>query len=112
MSCRLGQKLFKVFEQVGRSVEKVSHLSVNVLNWLGLSLIRLQNFKELLVDVRLLCKSVLGEFRDVSAFTLVPGLSCYPPLPIWQPTHLDLIHVADCMIELDRASLHVALLAW
>jgi hypothetical protein len=73
-------------------------------------LICLQNFKELLVDVRLLCKSVLSEFRHVSAFTLLPG-----PLAIatsiLQPTHLDLIHVADCMIELDRASLHVALLA-
>jgi hypothetical protein len=31
---------------------------------------------------------------------------------ILQPTHLDFIHVADCMIKLDRASLNVALLAW
>lgn len=59
LSCRLRKELFKVLEQVRCRVEKLRYLRVNILNRLGLTLISLQNLKELLVDVWLGCKPVL-----------------------------------------------------
>lgn len=59
LSCRFRQELLEVLEQVRCRVEELRHLCVNILDWLGLTLVRLQDLQELLVDVRLGCKAVL-----------------------------------------------------
>jgi len=51
--------LLEVFEEVGRAVEQMSDLAVNVLDRLRFALISLQDFKELFVDVWMSCEAIL-----------------------------------------------------
>jgi hypothetical protein len=51
--------LLEVFKKIRCRVEKSGDLRVDVLNGFLLSLIRLEDFKELLVDLRFVLKSVL-----------------------------------------------------
>ena len=39
--CRFWQELFEILQQIGSSVEKLGHLSINILNRLRLALVRL-----------------------------------------------------------------------
>lgn len=41
--CRLWQELLEVAQKIGRSLEQVGHLAVNVLNRFRLALVGLQN---------------------------------------------------------------------
>lgn len=56
----LRKELLKVLEEIRRRVEQTSNLGIDFLYWLRLSLVRLQNLKELLVNVGLLRITVLG----------------------------------------------------
>jgi len=59
-SCsRFWQELLEVSEEIRRGLEKMSDLTVHVLDWLRLALVSLEDFEELLVNVRLRGKSVL-----------------------------------------------------
>ena len=60
---RLGEKLLEVFKKVWRSLKQTSDLGIDVLDWLRLSLICLQNLKELLIDVWLLGETILFQVR-------------------------------------------------
>lgn len=51
MSGRLGKKLLEVFQEIRRCVEQLRNLPIHVLDGLGLSLVRLQDLQELLVDL-------------------------------------------------------------
>lgn len=54
-----GQKLLKVFEKIGRRVEKTGNLGIYVLNRLLLALIGLQYLEELFVNLGFVLKSIL-----------------------------------------------------
>jgi hypothetical protein len=55
----LWEKLFEVLKKVGSGVEQISNLSIYFLYRFRLSLISLQNFKELLINVGLLGVTIL-----------------------------------------------------
>lgn len=59
LRCRFRQKLFEVLKQVGSSVEKLRDLCINILYGFRLSLIGLQDVKELLVGLWLLNETIL-----------------------------------------------------
>ena len=59
LSGRFGEKLLEIFEQIGGAAKELGYLSVNVLNGFRLSLIGLEDLQELLVDLRVLGKSIL-----------------------------------------------------
>jgi hypothetical protein len=59
VSCRLRQKLLKVLKEVWSVSEQLCHLSINITYRFRLSLVSLQDFEELFVDVRLLSESIL-----------------------------------------------------
>jgi hypothetical protein len=61
---RFRQELLEIFQEIRSSVEKLSNLSVDVLDRLGLSLVGLQDLKELLVNLWGGRETVLG--RNVS----------------------------------------------
>lgn len=56
---RFWQKLFEIFQEVGIWMKKLCHLSIDILNWLGLALICLQNLKKLFIDLGLMAIAVL-----------------------------------------------------
>lgn len=60
LRCRFWQELFEVFQQIGSRVKEMSHLSVDVLDGLGFTLISLQYLQKLLVDVGLIGEAVLS----------------------------------------------------
>lgn len=59
LSGRFGKELFEIFQQIGSGVEERGNLSVDVLYGLLLSLIGLEDFEELLVNLGLVLETVL-----------------------------------------------------
>lgn len=59
MGRRFRQKLFEVFQQVRCAVEKLCDLGIHILDWFGFALVCLQDFEELLVNLRRTGEAVL-----------------------------------------------------
>jgi hypothetical protein len=62
----LWKKLLEVLEQIRRGLKKGSDLVINILDRLLLSLIGLQDLKELFVRLRVVVKSSLAELVSLS----------------------------------------------
>jgi len=61
MSCRFGQELLEVFEEVWGGAEQCCDLTVNVLDRFGFSLICLKDVEKLFIDFGTILESILGE---------------------------------------------------
>lgn len=64
LSCRLGEELLEIFQQIGGGVEEGCNLRINVLNRLLLSLVGLKDFEKLLVYLGLVLEAVLSGEKE------------------------------------------------
>lgn len=80
-------------------MEQRRNLGVHLLNGLLLPLVSLQDLKEILVDLRLVLEAILHESSGVSGAHQRETHE-YPG-----HAYLDLVHIRNCMVELDGATL-------